>query len=1701
MDDNGSSSQDVDFSKLSIEDRISHKNWKARLSGYEELMRLFPQYEDREFQRYAPLVKKFVIDTNAAAQEKGLAATLAFVDYCPQAGKYVENIVAGVATKCLTATRARTKELASDVVLMCVEIERQDVVVEELVKALEQKTPKNVAATIAMIRKCLNQFGYRVIGLKPIVPILARFLEERDLNVREETKQLTIEIYRWIKDALVPQLSSLKPILLQELQTEFDKYKDMKASPERLLRSQQHRQIEDVDAATIATNENDGGGGGGCDGVPSEADSEIDPFDLLEPFDVIAKLPGDFYTLIEAKKWSERKDGLEKLQQLLEANPKLATGSDYSELVKQLRKIIAKDTNIVVVGLAIKCLGQMAHGLRKNFHNHAGPSVPVLLEKFKEKKQNVVQSLRDTIDAVYLSTNLEAISEDVVTSLDNKNPSIRSETALFLTRCFTKTNPHTIQKKLLKTLTTSLIKTLSDSDVIVRESSAEALGTALKAQGDRNMGPLLQGLEQLKMTKIEEYRDKAEVKKFAAPPPSSQSQSTSAKSSAVAKPKTAPVGKKSTLSRQVTQKIVKNVSSESLDDLDLPPPPQSHAPATMKMKSKIGGTTKSRIGSVASASGSGSDNNSTKSVRSGGLTKTSNGSRFGGGTITKGSSISNLRGGSGGGNGVSGESGSASSLTSGSTTSSAKKTGQNDSDSQGPLMNGHLKAKEQRFADEKALKVLRWNFTTPREEFYQILREQMTTAEWQSQLITYCFHPDFKYHIKAIDSIRDFFQKNSSEDNPVVIANLDLILKWIALRFFDTNPSVITKALELLLVIFGICADPYQYQLSDIEANSFLPYLVLKFGDPKDAVRNKVHDIIERIRNIYPAPKIFGHLFTGLQSKNSRQRATCLEEIGQLIEQRGMSIFQQPNSLTMIKDLAKFIAERDNGVRNGALACIVQVYFLEGERVFKLIGSLSDKDMSLVEERIKRASKNRPPPPANSAQTTHSNHTSEPTQSNGTSGLPTLSGRIGGARNGGSGLATPTDFEGSKMASPSNLPFDGATLTKSPRSSLSNSLLRRGQSGGNFTSSSRLRAQQQQQQGGLKFSTPPPPLPLPSQPFTTDTETESETMMIDPRNGVDHHPGILSSTATESNVSNNRLTSGTSESSDVYTTDDDNNDNELQQRIKQALNLPESIRYRPTNRASSSTATVRSSSSDSSRSNGHYITPIRMNGGGMNHGSPNSSPSNLNSELQQKFNQLFQLLGSTDLQQAIEAAELLNVAMKDLEKNQRYFERKIDQLIILCNKQFRLFLSKHYPSEQQQQQQAIDENRDTELDNNNKDSDDRLIAERRERAILLFRTITNLLNKVFRSPLGKLISRDTVRELITHLLSYFAGMRHIQTVFNSTNCLIGIIMAGADATNLFAALIRMLHDYVGSPSVEQSDKYLNLTIKFLWRITKTLEERYYEHLNIDQILYESHLFFKSYPKSWWQLNRKDDLPLRTIKTLIFFIVSLKGDSILDHFTLIQNKDESELSFYVQKALRQKFDKSTGSTNNNNNNSTTSKSSTLKNDSKNSKLDMNSPSRSFDNNSSNATNGNGGNVKENQNQSPSPQQSSKQQRRIPELSPRTDFPLRLRQIHNAESSANGGMVSTIPIVETKEDFQIYCDHTAKKLQINELSYERFRNNYQQSQHNQQQQQTRIRNIEDAKRAVELAKQRLDHLKTYLNNDNNNQITRPSSSNHH
>lgn len=70
-------------------------------------------------------------------------------------------------------------------------------------------------------------------------------------------------------------------------------------------------------------------------------------------------------------------------------------------------QVITKDTNVILVGVACKCMAMLAKGLKKKFQPFAGNCLPALLEKFKEKKQNVVVPLRDAVDAIYDSVSLK----------------------------------------------------------------------------------------------------------------------------------------------------------------------------------------------------------------------------------------------------------------------------------------------------------------------------------------------------------------------------------------------------------------------------------------------------------------------------------------------------------------------------------------------------------------------------------------------------------------------------------------------------------------------------------------------------------------------------------------------------------------------------------------------------------------------------------------------------------------------------------------------------------------------------------------------------------------------------------------------------------------------------------------------------------------------------------------------------------------------------------------------------------------------------------------------------------------------------------------------------------------------------------------------------------------------------------------------
>lgn len=72
-------------------------------------------------------------------------------------------------------------------------------------------------------------------------------------------------------------------------------------------------------------------------------------------------------------------------------------------------QVISKDTNVMLVALSGRLLGAVASGLRNKFSPYAVACIQAILEKFKEKKANVVAALREAIDAIYPCVSLYII--------------------------------------------------------------------------------------------------------------------------------------------------------------------------------------------------------------------------------------------------------------------------------------------------------------------------------------------------------------------------------------------------------------------------------------------------------------------------------------------------------------------------------------------------------------------------------------------------------------------------------------------------------------------------------------------------------------------------------------------------------------------------------------------------------------------------------------------------------------------------------------------------------------------------------------------------------------------------------------------------------------------------------------------------------------------------------------------------------------------------------------------------------------------------------------------------------------------------------------------------------------------------------------------------------------------------------------------
>ncbi|XP_026057616.1 cytoskeleton-associated protein 5-like [Carassius auratus] len=1657
---------DSEWMKLPIDQKCEHKIWKARLNGYEEALKLFQKIEDEkspEWGKYLGLIKKFVTDSNAVAQLKGLEAALAFIENAHVAGKTAGEVVSGVVGKVFNQPKARAKELGADICLTYIEIEKAEVVQDELIKGLDNKNPKIVVACIETLRKALCEFGSKIITLKPVVKVLPKLFESREKAVRDEAKLLAVEIYRWIRDALRTPLQNINSVQLKELEEEWVKLPTAVPKQTRFLRSQQDLKAKFEQQQAAGGDEADGDDDDEVDAAP------VDPYELLEAVEILSKLPKDFYEKIEAKKWQERKEALEAVEALTK-NPKLESG-DYGDLARALKKVIGKDANVMLVAMAAKCLAGLATGLRKKFGTYAGHVVPTILEKFKEKKPQVVQALQEAIDAVFLTTTLQNISEDVLAVMDNKNPSIKQQASLFLARSFRHCTPSTLPKSVLKPFCAAFLKQVNDSAPEVRDAAFEALGTALKVVGEKAVNPFLVDVDKLKLDKIKECADKVELvgkkgggggagaggeKKAKAAakapppveapakpsgPPKKAAPAKAAGPPKKGKPASAPSAKSkkasetkeivetelSVVSMAFTQKNPKNqaetlnwlanamkefgfaginvkafisnvktalgatnpavrtsaitllgvmylymgaplrmffedekpallsqidaefekmqgqsppapirgtkkagaeeegdaaeeveVDGGAGDIMDLLPRTDISDKITSDMVSKISDKNwkirkegldevaaviseakfiQANIGELPMAlKGRLSDSNkllvqqalnilqqiatamgpslkqhvknlgipiitvlgdsksnvraaalSTLNVwveqtgmkewlegedlseelkkenpflrqemlgwlaeklptlrtvpadlmlcvphlyacledRSGDVRKKAQDalptfmmhlgyekmSKAAGklkpaskdqvvGMLEKARAVMPAK--------PAAPAKAAASKPPASSAPAAKpapaparnqspiedfsepepkpdtkkakpagpaakkgvvgkkppvKAGAKDEeDKSGPIFILVPNGKEQRIKEEKALKILKWNFITPRDEYVEQLKTQMSSClpKWlQDEL----FHFDFQRHVKAIGAMIEHMEAECE----AVIGCLDLILKWFTLRFFDTNTSVLMKALEFLKLLFTMLSRK-NYQLNDYEASSFIPYLILKVGESKDVVRKDVRAILTILCKVYAASKVFPFLMEGTKSKNSKQRCECLEELGCLIENFGMNVCQ-PTPAKALKEIGVHIGDRDTTVRNAALNTVLAAYNACGDQVFKLIGNLSEKEMSMLEERIKRSAKKTP--------------------------------------------AASAKQERPQREHPTN---PNATLLRKPaQEEVPNKL-----------------SQARAQNAHLEQSAPSIP-----KEFQLDLEVfeNNHTCASDIPDLVQHK---LDEVLEPVMIPERKLRSVSPHFDDIH----------------------------------------------------------------------NSSASTINFVISQ--------VASGDINTSIQALAQIDEVLRQADKAEA-MSGHIDQFLIATFMQLRLIYNTHM-------------------------ADDRL--DKKDIFKLYSCIIGNMLSLFSIESLAREASMGVLKDLMHGLITLMLDSRvedieDGQQLIRSVNLLVVRVLEKSDQTNILSALLVLLQDSLISTA--GSPMFSELVMKCLWRMIRFLPQTI-NSINLDRILLDVHNFMKVFPKEKLK-QLKSDVPHRTLKTLLHTLCRLTGAKILDHMSMIENRNESELEAHLRRVVK------------------------------------------------------------------------------------------------------------------------------------------------------------------------------------------------------
>jgi len=381
------------------------------------------------------------------------------------------------------------------------------------------KTPKVVVAALESVRLILHEYGPVVVAPRALANEMEFLLDHKDGTVRNEALKLCIELYRWLRQSLMPMLEKHKAAA-GEIETVFGTSTAQKATLAVLLqRLEPYLERVDSEPMPEANRTVMDFNGDALDlaGDQAEAsDMVVTPikgggfdFDLMqddEEVDVMASLPSDWFETVGAKKWQERKAALDTLVKVVE-RVRPMHNADYSMLAHKLMSVIQDDININVIASALQAVGLLAKSLSETFREHAKSLFSTVLNRLKDKKDLVIDAANAALLQFVPCIHFIDAWRFLEAGAKNKAPSIRVKslelTEEYITSAHSKAEKLALNvvAKLSNRIGSTLVHCSGDTQANVRDAAASTFGSLLLCMGEDGREAMSGTLEKLNKQK------------------------------------------------------------------------------------------------------------------------------------------------------------------------------------------------------------------------------------------------------------------------------------------------------------------------------------------------------------------------------------------------------------------------------------------------------------------------------------------------------------------------------------------------------------------------------------------------------------------------------------------------------------------------------------------------------------------------------------------------------------------------------------------------------------------------------------------------------------------------------------------------------------------------------------------------------------------------------------------------------------------------------------------------------------------------------------------------------------------------------------------------------------------------------------------------------------------------------------------------